>query len=703
MVRVFANLGSFALIAATLTTPAAARAEAPRFHWIQGGHASQVRAVAVSPDGQLAASASEDGTLKLWRVADGRLRSTLLTNEGQSFAANGVAFSPDGTLVAGTGTGGGRLCRVADGESLHALEGFETAYGVSFSADGQLVVIAGSITGTEEAAGVFRVSDGATIRIFEGTPQRYGISAVFTPDGLSFFLSSGSPFSPGQAGGIKQVRISDGMVLRNLSGHTGRVGTLALSPDGATLASGGEDATIRFWSAADGTLLHTIPAAHVGEVNHVVYSSDGASLASSGADAVTRIWRTSDHTLVRTISGHTGPVSSAAFTIDHSRLLTAGGRTFGGGGDNTIRLWNLADATALATFTQFTSRSPLLAYAPSADKVAISDGWEPVQILSAADGSMLQAIEPSTYVAALAITPDASRLAVAGGTTNGHIDLWNLATGMPYATITTSPPWSPFVAFSPDGQFVAAGSWDSGLKLYRANDGGFVRTFASSAPGGRDPVFSHDGTMLAAVNGVSALIWRVSDGSLLRAFPVSGLGAQRVVFSADDSRIATAGSGQTIWIFRVNDGGLVRSIDAGQFSTVHTIALTPDGAHILGASSYPGQRLDLWRISDGARVASIDQQNGTGVDFMQFAANGRRILLSRQDGVAAAMFNPLFPRCDADVNADGVVDLTDLAMQLAGFGNPSGESLATGDLDDDGDIDIGDLALLLAGFGTACP
>lgn len=701
MVRVFAKYGPLPLLA--LAFSGGARADAPRTHWVQGGHASQVRAVAVSPDGQLAASASEDGTLKLWRVADGRLRSTLLTNEGQSFASNGVAFSPDGALVAGTGTGGGRICRVADGQSLHQLDGFETGYGVAFSADGQLVVIAGSITGTEEAAGIFRVSDGAPLRIYEGTPQRYGISAVFAPDGLSFYLSSGSPFAMGQPGGIKQVRISDGVVLRTFDGHTRRVGSLALSPDGATLASSSEDASIRFWNAADGALLGTIPAAHSGEVNHIAYSSDGNFLVSSGFDGLARIWRTSDRALLHTITGHAGPVSSAAFTPAQTRLLTAGGRTFGGGGDNTVRLWSVADGAPLATFTQFTTRSPFMSHASSVGRVAISDGWEPVQILDEANGQLVQSIAPDEWVSALAISRDGGLLATGGGISANHIDLWNLSDAAVYASISLSPFSSPEVAFSPDGQFVAAGSWNDGLRLHRSSDGGFVRAFASSTPGGRSPVFSSDGTMVAAVNGSSALIWRVSDGAVLRAFPVSGLGAQRVAFSADDARIAVGGSGQTVWIFRVNDGGLVRAIDAGQFSTVHAIAFSPDGLHLLGASTYPGQRLALWRIADGALVADIDEQNGTGVDYAQFATNGRRILLSRQDGVAAAVLNPLLPPCPADVNADGLVDLSDLATQLAGFGNPAGESPATGDLDDDGDIDIGDLALLLAGFGGLCP
>ncbi len=63
---------------------------------------------------------------------------------------------------------------------------------------------------------------------------------------------------------------------------------------------------------------------------------------------------------------------------------------------------------------------------------------------------------------------------------------------------------------------------------------------------------------------------------------------------------------------------------------------------------------------------------------------------------------PVPPPCSTDLDSDGGVDLSDLAVLLANFGLSSGGTLQQGDLDADGDIDLIDLTSLLSNFGTTC-
>ena len=154
------------------------------------GHGSYVRSVAFSPDGKTLASGSDDKTIKLWRVRDGRLMKTLT---GHGSLVLSVAFSPDGkTLVSGSDDI--KLWRVSDGKLMKTLTGH-----------------------------VDWVS-----------------SVAFSPDGKT--LASGSDDKT-----IKLWRVSDGRLIKTFTGHGNYVLSVAFSPDGKTLASGSDDNTIKLW------------------------------------------------------------------------------------------------------------------------------------------------------------------------------------------------------------------------------------------------------------------------------------------------------------------------------------------------------------------------------------------------------------------------------------------------------------------------
>jgi WD40 repeat protein/serine/threonine protein kinase len=304
------------------------------------GHTNRVTSVSFSPDGRLLASGSLDGTIKLWRVADGLEVRTLTEHTAW---VNSVSFSPDGRLLAsGSLDGTIKLWRVADGALVRTLKGHTSWVGsVSFSPDGRLLASGSG----DKTIKLWRVADGSLVRTLTGHTDSV-LSVSFSPDGR--LLASGSGVEKimlvlGSSNNtinfgdttIKLWRVADGSLVRTLTGHTNRVNSVSFSPDGRLLASGSDDTTIKLWRVADGSLVLTLTG-HALDVFSVSFSPDGRLLASGSYDNTIKLWRVADGLEVRTLTGHTGVVFSVSFSPD-GRLLASGSA------DKTIKLWRVAD------------------------------------------------------------------------------------------------------------------------------------------------------------------------------------------------------------------------------------------------------------------------------------------------------------------------------------------------------------------------
>src|SRR5262249_54436710 len=127
---------------------------------------------------------------------------------------------------------------------------------------------------------------------------------------------------------------------RVLTGHKGDVWSVAFSPDGQILASGGQDETIRLWNVAEGQELHVLaghpfPVARQGDrsfpIARMAFSPDGESLAADSLDGGVHLWNVKTGQPKEPVRWHVGPALAVAFSPDGRWLAT-------GGADKTVQL-----------------------------------------------------------------------------------------------------------------------------------------------------------------------------------------------------------------------------------------------------------------------------------------------------------------------------------------------------------------------------
>ena len=284
---------------------------------------------------------------------------------------------------------------------------------------------------------------------------------------------------------------------------TGRVAvhSLAFSPDGSRIASGGEDTTVRVRDAATGESVATLEG-HSQEVKSVAFSPDGSRIASGSDDKTVRVWDAATGECVAKLEGHSGWVSSLAFSPDGSRLAS-------GSNDETLRMWDVATGECVATLgTHFCgaliNAVLSVAFSPDGSRLASGNHDKTVRVWDAATGECLATCAGhSASVMSVAFSPDGSRIAF--GSDDETVRVWDAATGESVATIEGHSGWVCSVAFSPDGSRIASGSHDQTVRVWDAatvesvgtleGHSGEVMSVAFSPNGSRIASGSHDKTV----------------------------------------------------------------------------------------------------------------------------------------------------------------------------------------------------------------
>ena len=306
-----------------------------------------------------------------------------------------------------------------------------------------------------------------------------------------------------------------------MQAHPGEIRSLAFSPDGQVLASGSEDAVVRFWDAQTGSLLQEL-SGHTAPVRVVAFTPDGKQLASASEDETLKIWDVVTGKLLHTMETE-WPLTSVAFSPDGKRMVAAR--------NTLVGLWDVSNWTLLMQFTT-------------------TEGHRSGNITFCCGSTANSA------------RFDARGQRIISGHVDGTIKVWNPnppgplpLPGSELDRVVKTGEQNDNWALSPNEEFLVATSGTAAPTIWNWSKGALLRSLGKKAEYVHQVVFTPD-SQFVATSDISGeiFLWNVSTGKLVREFDGGQSGDDALAFSPDGSRLASGGDNQNIVMWDVKTG-----------------------------------------------------------------------------------------------------------------------------------------------------
>ncbi|MGK5544288.1 nSTAND1 domain-containing NTPase [Streptomyces sp. URMC 127] len=563
----------------------------------------------------------------------------------------GQALSGNGQVLATHDTAGGvRLWDVAHRRSLRTWEtGSGPLRTVALDAAGHTVAAA---RGTE----VYLRQGARTATVAMEGPVE---SLALSPDGRTLAVAD-------RAAGITLIDTGDLRRSPLHGGHTGVVMAVAFSPDGACLVSGGEDRTARLWSVADHRLVHTYEG-HSEPVAAATVSGDGALLATVSSDNTARLWRmTGDHAAVATLTGATNNLSSVAFSRDGT-LLAASGK------DLRVRLWSVPNRTTAITLPGHTAPVRGIGFAADGRTLVSTaeDGstalWDLAQgFLPGAQGSQAHSVTFLRNGAFLVSSADSTPR------------LWNVTTRHREGIFAGHGAHVYRTAASADGTTLATSGNDATVRLWDTTTRRQRDAYATQREVCGLALGPTARILAAGEAGGTVYVWHPPRDKPLTYRPADAAPCAMAI-SKDEKTLAFGSDDGWIHLLDLTDPA-AHPVRLGHHSdSVRGLAFTPDGRTLASASN--DNQLKIWN------VRSHRQEERTITDFsdvvhgLSYNRDGTLLAASGGDGTIRLWKTPAYQPYAVITGHEQLIDTVTFA--------PTGTRLASAS--DDGTVRLWDL------------
>lgn len=554
------------------------------YHWWRRFHRAyvtlpvgfQITDMAVSADDRWIAATGDEGVVKLFDRYSEAPPLSLLRHRNR---VNGVAFSPvQDWLVTGCNDGRIIVWSTKDGSMLRESRCESPIYDVEVSIDGKRLAIA-----CED--GIVRIFDELLTLIQQLTVGESVTTLAFSPNGE--LLATG-----GGKGSVKVWSMTSYLVKHTLSENRQRMEAVTWSHDGRLLAATGHEKRVRIWSADTGEQLRQID-----QPGHwllsLAFTANDKSVVVGSADSHIRVYDLESGDLQDRMVGHEDSITQLATLSDDSHLASSGR-------DGAIRLWHLRHDKSVSSLRGHDARVKVVEFSPD-DSVLATAGFDNQIIFwNHVNGVRLKTLTGHTdAILSLAFSEDGHRLASAS--TDGTIRIWQFPSGKWLRTLEANVGVAS-VVFLPGQQTVVGGC-----------DDGSMRFWDLTTPSGADKVVPHESnvfsldvspdgkTMVSGSFDGTTKIWDVETRQTKTTLSSGEHRIYGVRFSPDGKTLAVAGDRCIrLWDARSFQP---KAVLRGHTHFVNAPDFSPDGLTLVSGSW--DRTVKLWDLRTYAEKASF--------------------------------------------------------------------------------------------------